>query len=140
MLPFNFGEEELNIDDSISVTCSITKGDTPLKIWWNFHEEGVETFPYNLTSNDGIIITQSNQKVSMLSIEALKGRHRGNYTCYARNRAGITSHSSYLAINGQIFLVHFNRIFHVFDFNIRILQFDSSIDLQFKNYNYKSSK
>lgn len=104
MLPFNFGEDELNLDDSISVTCSITKGDSPLKIWWNFHEEGTDTYPYNLTSNDGVVITQANQKVSMLSFEALKARHRGNYTCLARNRAGIASHSSYLAINGQNFL------------------------------------
>jgi hypothetical protein len=105
MLPFNFGEDDFNIDDSISVTCSITKGDLPLKIWWNFQEEGLDTFAYNLSSNDGIVITQSNQKVSMLSIEALKARHRGNYTCFAQNRAGSTSHSAYLAINGLI-LIH----------------------------------
>jgi hypothetical protein len=100
-VPFNFGEEELNIDESTSVICSITKGDLPLKIWWTFKEDGFDVFPYNLTSNDGIVITQNNQKVSMLSIEAVKARHRGNYTCYAQNRAGISSFSSNLAINGQ---------------------------------------
>jgi hypothetical protein len=100
MLPFTFGEEELNIDDSVSAICSITKGDLPLKIWWTFKEEGEDSFTYNLTTNDGIVITQSNQKVSMLSIEALRARHRGNYTCFAQNKGGSASHSSYLAING----------------------------------------
>lgn len=103
MPPFNFGEEELNIDDSVSVTCSITKGDLPLHIWWTFLEASSaseNTFPYNLTTNDGIVISRANPKISMLYIESLKARHRGNYTCFAQNRAGLVSHSSYLIING----------------------------------------
>lgn len=103
MPPFNFGEEELNIDDSVSVTCSITKGDLPLQIWWTFLEASAGSnvnFAYNLTTNDGIVITRASQKISMLVIEALKARHRGNYTCFAQNKAGLASHSSYLTING----------------------------------------
>jgi hypothetical protein len=103
MPPFNFGEEELNIDDSVSVTCSITKGDLPIQIWWTFLEENSHSepkFAYNLTTNDGIVITRASQKISMLVFEAVKARHRGNYTCYAQNRAGLVSHSSYLTING----------------------------------------
>jgi hypothetical protein len=103
MPPFNFGEEELNIDDSVSATCSITKGDLPINVWWTFLEEnsGSESaFAYNLTTNDGIVITRASQKVSTILIEALKARHRGNYTCYAQNRAGLVAHSSYLTING----------------------------------------
>lgn len=114
IVPFNFGEEELNIDDSTSIVCSITKGDLPLKIWWTFKEDGIETFPYNLSSNDGIVITQNNQKVSMLSIESVKARHRGNYTCSASNRAGISTYSSSLAINGYYKL--FELIFNQFQF------------------------
>lgn len=102
IVPFAFGEDEFNIDDSVSATCSITKGDLPLKIWWSFNEDNAEIqkFTYNLTSNDGVIVTRTSQKVSTLLIEALKGRHRGNYTCIAQNRGGIASHSAYLAING----------------------------------------
>lgn len=102
-MPFSFGDEELNLDDSASTVCSVTKGDSPLSVWWTFKGED-EEFAYNLTSNDGVMVTRNNQKVSMLSIEAIKARHRGNYTCFASNRAGISHQSSYLALNGSEFL------------------------------------
>jgi len=79
--------------------CSVTKGDTPIKIWWTFKGEN-DDFPYNLTTSDGIVITRSSQKISMLAIEAVKARHRGNYTCFAHNKAGVSQQSSYLHING----------------------------------------
>lgn len=77
--------------------CSVSKGDLPLKMWWTFNDHSDN---YNLTSNDGIIINRNSQKVSSLLIEAVKARHRGNYTCFAKNKAGMSSHSAYLAING----------------------------------------
>jgi hypothetical protein len=79
--------------------CSITKGDNPLKIWWSFKGDD-DFFAHNLTSNDGVVISRNGQKLSVLNIEQVKARHRGNYTCYASNRAGFTSQSSYLSING----------------------------------------
>lgn len=98
--PFSFGEDELNLDESASTICSVIKGDLQqLKIWWLFKGED-EEFPYNLTTNDGIIISRTGQKLSVLNIEAVKARHRGNYTCFASNRAGVAQHSAYLAING----------------------------------------
>lgn len=97
--PFNFGEEEFNFDESVTAVCSVSKGDLPLSIFWKFHNEH---FPeYNLTSNDGVLITKNNAKVSVLTIEAVKARHRGNYTCFASNRAGIAHHSAFLSINGN---------------------------------------
>lgn len=80
-------------------SCSVTKGDTPLKIWWSFKGED-DDLAQNLTSNDGIMITRNSQKFSTLAIEAVKARHRGNYTCHASNRAGTSQQSSYLSING----------------------------------------
>jgi hypothetical protein len=89
-----------------------------VKIWWTFKGEE-DSFPYNLTTSDGIIITRSTQKISMLAIEAVKARHRGNYTCYAQNKGGHSQHSAYLSINGHF---DFKNIF-----SVRILQFVSNI-------------
>ena len=100
IVPFSFGEEEFNLDESVTATCSISKGDLPLHIWWSLSESIESMEEYNISTNDGVVITKTGNKVSMLNIEAVKARHRGNYTCYARNKAGITKHSAYLAING----------------------------------------
>jgi hypothetical protein len=72
----------------------------PLKIFWTFQEDGMPD-SYNLSTNDGIMITKPSAKMSVLGIEAVKARHRGNYTCFAQNRAGLAQHSAYLAINGS---------------------------------------
>lgn len=97
--PFTFGEDELNLDDSVTVICSITKGDLPVNIWWRFSESG-EEISFNLTTNDGVVITRTSQKVSFLNIDAVKARHRGNYSCFASNKAGTVQYSAYLAMNG----------------------------------------
>lgn len=98
--PFSFGEDEFNIDEYASATCSISKGDLPVKIFWSFNGGSIET-QHNLTSDDGVAITRNSPRMSMLVLDAVKGRHRGNYTCNAQNRAGIASYSSYLSINGH---------------------------------------
>jgi hypothetical protein len=71
-----------------------------LKIWWTFKGDD-DSFAYNLTTNDGVMIMRSGQKLSVLNIENVKARHRGNYTCFAQNRAGFSQQSSYLSINGH---------------------------------------
>ena len=99
IVQFEFGDEQINLDEMVSATCTVNKGDLPLEIWWMMveHDSGLEK---KLITNDGVVITRSNQRISMLSIEAVKSRHRGNYTCYAKNKAGISQHSAQLAING----------------------------------------
>lgn len=99
IVPFSFGDEEVNFDDSVTATCSIIKGDVPLKIWWQFTESD-DLMSYNLTTGDGIVITKPSQKISILAIDAVKARHRGNYTCFAQNKGGASQFSSYLAVNG----------------------------------------
>ena len=94
----------MNLDESVSVVCSIVKGDTPLKIWWTFNRD-VNSFYENLTSNDGVVISRNSQKLSVLAIEQIKARHRGNYTCYASNKGGTTQTHAYLALNGSIFFI-----------------------------------
>lgn len=97
-MPFSFGEDEFNLDEMVSTMCTVSKGDLPLNIEWFFINENNET--KKIITNDGIVITRTNQRMSILSIEAVKARHRGTYMCAVKNKAGQTSHSTVLAING----------------------------------------
>lgn len=81
--------------------CSVNKGDLPIKIWWTLFDVHFNV-ERNLSNNDGMMITKSGQKASVLTIESAQPRHRGNYTCYARNKGGVAQISAYLAINGDL--------------------------------------
>ena len=99
-MPFSFGEDDINLDEAVSATCTITKGDLPIHITWSLFdtESGVER---NLSTNDGVMILRNSQKISSLNIDAVKGRHRGNYTCLAYNKAGAARFSAFLSVNGD---------------------------------------
>ena len=75
------------------------KGDLPLDIWWTFTQND-DKMSFNLTTNEGVVIMRTTQKVSMLAIEAVKGKHMGKYSCFAQNKGGSANYSTYLAING----------------------------------------
>ena len=106
--PFSFGEDEVNFDDTVSVSCTITKGDLPVRIWWTLSDSFESQTEYNISTNDGVVILRSGNKISMLNIEAVKARHRGNYSCYASNKAGIAKQNAYLAINGSKILFFYD--------------------------------
>lgn len=105
IVPFNFGEDEVNFDDTVTATCTIAKGDLPIHIWWTLSDSIESLFEHNITSNDGIIISKTGNKLSVLNIEVVKARHRGNYSCYAKNKAGTAKHSAFLSVKGLILLV-----------------------------------
>lgn len=88
----------MNLDDAVTAVCTITKGDLPIRIWWTLVDDfsGIER---NLSTSDGLMITRSSPKLSILNIDAVKARHRGNYTCHAHNKAGDSQHSAFLYIN-----------------------------------------
>jgi Down syndrome cell adhesion molecule-like protein 1 len=100
IVPFEFGDDAINIHESVSAMCSVNKGDLPIKIWWTIfdYHYNVER---NLSVEDGVMMTKSGQKASILTIESTQSRHRGNYTCYAKNRGGVAHYSANLAINGE---------------------------------------
>jgi len=101
IVPFEFGDEPINVLESVSTLCSVNKGDLPINIWWTLSESD-SRLERNLSSDDGIVISRNSQKLSVLNIDQVRARHRGNYTCYARNKAGAVQHSAYLAINGDL--------------------------------------
>jgi hypothetical protein len=82
------------MDEMCSVMCSVNKGDLPLEIYW-MHTDATGTEKRVIT-NDGVVITRTNQRISMLLIEAVKARHRGNYTCVAKNKGGEMHHTAVL--------------------------------------------
>lgn len=99
IVPFDFGDETVNEQESVSAMCSVNKGDLPIKIYWSL--ENGEGFRTNLSSSDTIVVAQTGNKLSVINIESVKAHHRGNYTCFARNRAGIAQHSAFLSVYGD---------------------------------------
>lgn len=95
IVPFNFGEDEINAMDMVSASCTVNKGDIPLKITWTRNNHLV-------FSNDGISISRTNQRISILSIESVRDRHSGNYTCIAENSAGAVNYTTPLFVNGTL--------------------------------------
>lgn len=91
--PFDFGEDVLNAGDTVSMTCTVGKGDLPLKIHWTLNDK-------ELHSENNVLINRSGKRISLLSIENVQHEHIGNYTCIAENEAGRSSHSAVLKVNG----------------------------------------
>lgn len=77
----------------VSVQCILGEGDLPVKILWEFNGKKLE-------SENGIIVSAFGSRVSNMMIESVEGRHAGNYTCSAQNRAGTESFMAELKIIG----------------------------------------
>lgn len=94
MLPLTFGRSIFNEGAFVQTVCTLTGGDEPLRISWSFHG-------HNISSDQGIRTTNVGSRTSILMIENVGHRHRGNYTCMASNKAGNASHTAELKINGR---------------------------------------
>lgn len=99
LLPIAFNAEIANWGDSVSVPCSILKGDMPMDISWAFN--GV---PIDTSKDTGITITKISKHLSTLSIDGVSARHAGEYACSASNLAGSVSRSTTLTVNGTILI------------------------------------
>lgn len=77
----------------VSLSCSINKGDLPIKTIWLFNGK-------SLTSQNGIVVSKVTKRLTTLSIEDVQANHVGEYTCVAKNIAGSSSYSAYLHVNG----------------------------------------
>lgn len=89
--PFTF--DEANSGDLIIVHCAVVKGDTPISLKWLFEGRHLEV-------GDGVGITALGDRVSALTIPAVRGEHAGEYACVADNPAGRARHSAHLKVNG----------------------------------------
>ena len=102
MMPLSFGADILNEYDFAQASCVVRKGDQPMKISWSFQSA-------DITSDTGIIITPLGTKASMLSISSVDHKHRGNYTCTAKNKAGSSRQTVELRVNGNLILIKNHR-------------------------------
>lgn len=91
--PF-YAEDTLHVGDRASLTCSVTKGDTPLTITW--HKDGRTLGPAQM-----VTIKQVDAFTSILAIESLTSDHNGNYSCVVANAAAEVSHTHQLVVNGK---------------------------------------
>ncbi|XP_076297098.1 Down syndrome cell adhesion molecule 1 isoform X17 [Lasioglossum baleicum] len=94
LLPIAFNAEVANSGDSVSVSCSILKGDMPMDIEWAFN--GV---PIDKSKDTSITMTRISKHLSTLSIDGVSARHAGEYACSASNLAGSVSRSATLTVN-----------------------------------------
>lgn len=93
---FDFGDDPVNFEDSVSVNCLISSGDMPVEIIWLLNNNAMDSY-----YGSGVNIMKSGKRASVLTIDAVHAGHVGNYTCLAKNRAGQASHSAKLIVNGS---------------------------------------
>ena len=85
----------MNEGETVSLTCTINKGDVPVTIEWFLNGKPAD-------SVNGIYVNNQRKKVSYLSVDALHAEHAGKYTCRATNWAGSAYYTTVLAINGNL--------------------------------------
>ena len=94
LVPLTFGKDVVDEGNFAQLSCIVMSGDEPLTISWTFHGQGIST-------NLGIQITPLGTRASMLSISNVGHSHSGDYTCTARNGAGVKSETAVLKVNGK---------------------------------------
>ncbi|XP_026814894.1 Down syndrome cell adhesion molecule-like protein Dscam2 isoform X45 [Rhopalosiphum maidis] len=91
IVPFSFGDGPVNSGESIQVVCSVSKGDRPMSITWNFYGEA-------LSSDMGVTTQMLGDTTNFLSIPSAGPSNQGNYTCIAKNNAGLDTYTSQLVV------------------------------------------
>ncbi len=79
----------------VQITCSVVKGDEPLKITWHLQGDVVSSEP-------ALTTTMIGTRSSILIISQVGYRHAGNYACRAQNPAGVATYSAELRVNGTL--------------------------------------
>lgn len=94
IVPFTFGNEVSNEGDFVQVTCNVRRGDEPLTVSWSLKGDVISSEPTITTSMIGT-------RTSILMIGSVGYRHSGQYTCTAKNAAGVDSFTTDLKVNGN---------------------------------------
>lgn len=99
----------------------VLKGDMPMEIKWLHNNMPV-------VSENGMSIMKTSARISTLNIESVRGEHRGNYKCVAKNKAGIDEYSTELNVNGRI---HFFKFILLIFFLVFKILYSSSTSCSF---------
>jgi len=76
------------------ITCSVLCiGDLPLEITWSFQGGPLST-------HFGLKTTMLGSRMSVLLVEPVIPGNQGEYTCTARNHAGVANASAFLDVHG----------------------------------------
>lgn len=94
IVPFSFGTEVVDEGAFAQLTCVVSHGDEPIVITWSLKGDAISSEPT-------ITTTMLGTRASMLQISSVGYRHSGRYTCNARNKAGMATHSTVLKVNGS---------------------------------------
>ena len=87
--------QTLQVDQRVSILCSIIDGDEPITLFWQ--KDGVLLLE---SESEGIIINKEDHD-SILRIYNLEAQHMGNYSCHASNQAGSTVIFAFLRVKGM---------------------------------------
>ena len=104
--PFSF-DGEVNSGDSVQLTCHVSKGDLPLKIYWSHND-------LPIFSHMGIMANKIGDRISLLTVESVKAENSGLYTCIGSNNAGKSNYSTELFVNGDFPIFVKNLTFLIF--------------------------
>lgn len=72
---------------------------------------------YNLPAHLNIATTKFTRHTHVLAIESVSGDHAGNYTCIAKNSAGIAEYTAALIVNGLPKVLIRKLFFKIFVFS-----------------------
>lgn len=93
IIPFDFGGSPIYAGQTAQAACFTSEGDLPLEIYWSF--QGSQSLEHL-----GITTSKISRRASALMIDEVNLQHQGNYTCTARNWAGIVNYTAKLDIHG----------------------------------------
>ncbi|KRF98051.1 uncharacterized protein Dwil_GK22019, isoform N [Drosophila willistoni] len=93
IIPFAFEEGPAqSVGQYLTLHCSVPGGDLPLQINWSLNGQSI---PDEMSS---ITTARVGRRGSVLTIEAVEASHAGNFTCHAKNLAGIQQYTTQLNV------------------------------------------
>ena len=96
LVPLSFASDVLDEGEFAQLLCIVRKGDEPLILSWALKGATISSEP-------GLTTASLGTRTSMLTINSVGYRHSGTYTCTAKNKAGSSSQTTELKVNGNKF-------------------------------------